>query len=261
MNPTEVPGVTIVSLLLRACIKLAVFALLLPALSWAETPTGASLAGLGISAELGVAMAEWTEALAAQTIALSDDSRQNGTAGGGMIRPEEGFRSGSWHLGLMSGYSISHGSKLFSGEDPDLNFVPLLPQIGYTITDVHGSFPIRGSLELILEPVFMFTTSPGITVGGGASLLARYNFVTGTRWVPFLDFGLGILYWDLRLPQFLGSQFDFTIQGGPGLHYFTTDHLAVTGQVRLHHISNGGIDSPNRAVNSSVFLLGVSYFF
>ncbi len=183
------------------------------------------------------------------------------SAGGSAIRPEEGFRAGTWHVGLLSGYSISHGQHVFSGSDPDVNFVPVLPQIGYTVTDVHGPFPVRGSLEVILEPILMVITSPETTVGGGGSVLARYNFVTGTRLVPFLDLGLGILYWNLRLPQFLGGQFNFTVQAGAGLHYFTTDRLAVTGEVRLHHISNSGMDSPNRAVNSSVYLLGLSYFF
>jgi opacity protein-like surface antigen len=150
---------------------------------------------------------------------------------------------------------------VFSGRDPDVNFVPVLPQIGYTVTDVHGPFPVRGSLEVILEPILMVITSPESRIGGGGSVLARYNFVTGTRLVPFFDFGLGILYWDLRLPEFLGSRFNFTIQAGAGLHYFATDRLAVTGEVRLHHISNAGTDTPNRAVNSSVYLLGISYFF
>lgn len=45
------------------------------------------------------------------------------------------------------------------------------------------------------------------------------------------------------------------------LHYFVTTHLAVTGQIRFHHISNAGIDRPNASVNLSVYLLGASYFF
>jgi hypothetical protein len=126
---------------------------------------------------------------------------------------------------------------------------------------VRGPFPVRGSLEVIFEPTFMITTTPSTTFGEGASLLLRYNFVTGTRWVPFLDLGMGILHWNLNLPTILETRFNFTLQTGPGLHYFATDHLAITGQVRLHHISNAGIESPNIGVNSSVYLLGVSYFF
>lgn len=244
---------------LQGCIRLAMLAVLLPGLAWGELPTWPSLAGLGDGVELRVALAAGTEALAARTLARADESRAGGTARGVPVRPEEGFRAGTWHLGLMGGYSIFH--TIFQGRAANVHFAPLLPQIGYTVTDVHGPFPVRGSLELILEPTFLITTSPSTTFGEGASLLVRYNFVTGTRWVPFFDVGAGILHWNLRLPRILATQFNFTLQGGPGLHYFATDHLAITGQVRLHHISNGDIERPNIGVNSSVYLLGVSYFF
>lgn len=243
----------------QGCIRLAMLAVLLPGLAWAEPLAGPSLTGLGDAAELRVALAAWTEAIAARTMARADESRAGGTAGGGVLRPEEGFRAGTWHLGLMGGYSIFH--KIFQGRAANVHFAPLLPQLGYTVTDVHGPFPVRGSLEVLLEPTFLITTSPSTTFGEGASLLFRYNFVTGTRWVPFFDFGAGILHWNLRLPRILATQFNFTLQGGPGVHYFATNHLAITGQVRLHHISNSDIDSPNIGVNSTVYLLGVSYFF
>lgn len=44
------------------------------------------------------------------------------------------------------------------------------------------------------------------------------------------------------------------------LHYVVTDHLAVAGQIRLYHISHVGLDRPNASVNSSVYLLDISYF-
>ncbi len=259
MNLTEEPGVTIVSLLLRACIGLAVLSVWLPALSWAEPLMDSSSSGVGNRTDLRVTVAEETEAIAARTIALADNSPGGGPTGEVAIQPEEGFRAGTWHLGLMGGYSVIH--RVFQNRAANVHFAPLLPQIGYTITDVHGPVPIRGSVELILEPTFLITTSPSTTFGEGASLLLRYNFVTGTRWVPFFDLGMGILHWNLRLPHILATQFNFTLQLGPGVHYFATDHLAITGQARFHHISNGGIDSPNVGVNSSVYLLGISYFF
>jgi len=251
--------VTIGILLLKGWIGWVVLAVLLPALSWAEPSTGPSLAGPGASSDVRVGLAEDTEVIAARTMARAGDPHSPGPAGMAPLRPEEGFQSGTWRLGLMGGYSILH--KVFQDRIANVHFAPLLFQIGYTVTDVHGPFPVRGSLELLLEPTFMITTSPSTTFGEGASVLLRYNFVTGTRWVPFFDLGMGILHWNLRLPGNLETQFNFTLQTGPGLHYFATDHLAITGQVRLHHISNAGIESPNNGVNSTVYLLGVSYFF
>lgn len=255
----EETRVTIGILLLKGWIRWVVLAVLLPALSWAEPSTSPSLAGAGASSDVRVGLAKDTEVIAARTLARADDPGQGGGEGRSSLRPEEGFQSGTWHLGLMGGYSIPH--KVFQGRAANVHFAPLLLQIGYTVTDVHGPFPVRGSLELLFEPTFMITTSPSTTFGQGASLLLRYNFVTGTRWVPFFDLGMGILHWNLRLPDIQATQFNFTLQTGPGLHYFVTDHLAITGQVRLHHISNADTEKPNIGVNSSVYLLGVSYFF
>jgi len=255
----EETRVTIGILLLKGWIGWVVLAVLLPALSWAEPSTGPSLAGAGASSDVRVGLAKDTEVIAARALARADGPGQGGGEGGSSLRPEEGFQSGTWHLGLMGGYSISH--KIFAPRSANVHYAPLLLQIGYTLTDVRGPFPVRGSLEVIFEPTFMITTSPSTTFGEGASFLLRYNFVTGTRWVPFLDLGVGILHWNLRLPTILETRFNFTLQTGPGLHYFATDHLAITGQVRLHHISNAGIESPNIGVNSTVYLLGVSYFF
>jgi len=255
----EETRVTIGILLLNGRIRWIVLAVLLPALSWAEPSTGPSLVGAGASSDVRVGVTKDTEVIAARALALAEDPRPGRTGGGSSLRPEEGFQSGTWHLGLMGGYSIPH--KIFQGRAANVHFAPLLFQIGYTVTDVRGPFPVRGSLEVIFEPTFMVTTSPSTTFGEGASLLLRYNFVTGTRWVPFFDFGMGILHWNLRLPTILETQLNFMLQTGPGLHYFATDHLAITGQVRLHHISNGGLESPNVGVNSTVYLLGVSYFF
>src|ERR1700675_2670849 len=68
MNLTEEPGVTIVSLLLRACIGLAVLSVVLPALSWAEPLMDSSSSGVGNRTDLRVTVAEETEAIAARTM-------------------------------------------------------------------------------------------------------------------------------------------------------------------------------------------------
>ncbi|HWQ68700.1 MAG TPA: acyloxyacyl hydrolase [Patescibacteria group bacterium] len=231
-------------------IWLAMLAILSPTISWAET------------SQQAVELGRETELIAVRTLAFagstegppSVESEQKPT-----FHPEEGFQSGTWHLGFKTGAADT--VKIFANRAPDVQFVPLFFQIGYTVTDVHGPFPVRGSLEVIFEPTFLVTTNPETEVGGGASLLFRYNFVTGTRWVPFFEVGIGILDADLNVPRDLATQFNFTILGGPGLNYFLTDHLAIVAQAGLHHISNGGRKSPNVGVNSVMGLLGVSYYF
>lgn len=245
--------------ILQACLGLAVLAILLPTSAWAETSMPQLPTKSGGANQVMVTVGRETEALAARTLTHAEEAQDDGAENRRVIRPEEGFQSGTWHLGVKTGYTKSH--KIFAGRAPDVQFAPLFFQIGYTLTDVHGPFPVRGSLEVIFEPTFLITAEPKKTFGEGASLLFRYNFVTGTRWVPFFEAGVGILHWNLRLPRDLNSQFNFTILGGPGVHYFVTDKLAITGQVGLHHISNAGRKSPNVGINSSMYLLGVSYYF
>lgn len=229
---------------------LAVLSIVSPAFASAETT------------QQTVAMGRETELIAIRTLAFagpdgppsSGEEKSKST-----IRPEEGFQSGTWHLGVKTGGADT--VKVFANRHPDVQFVPVFFQIGYTVTDVHGPFPVRGSLEVIFEPTLLFVTHPETEVGGGANLLFRYNFVTGTRWVPFFELGVGIIDVDLHVPRDLNSEFNFTILGGPGINYFLTDHLAIVGQAGLHHISNAGRRSPNVGVNSVMGLLGVSYYF
>lgn len=246
---------------LPPCLGLAALAILLPAMSWAETVTPSWPADPGPASQPAVTLSRATELIAARTPALAgpEDPPTDDSATQPTLRPEEGFPSGTWHLGVKTGYTKSH--KIFAGRAPNVQFAPLFFQIGYTLTDVHGPFPVRGSLEMIFEPTFLITARPKKTFGEGASILFRYNFVTGTRWVPFFEAGVGILHWNLRITRDLNSQFNFTILGGPGVNYFLTDKLAITGQIGLHHISNAHRRSPNVGVNSSVYLLGVSYYF
>lgn len=233
------------------CAWLAVFAILSPAVSWAET------------SQRAVTLGRETELIAARTLAEAEAPQDDPAQQKGVFNPQEGFQAGTWHLGAVAGYSTPLNLPPRERGAPNVHFAPLFLQAGYTVTDVHGPTPIRGSAEVILEPTFLITSTPKKTFGEGASLLARYNFVTGTRLVPFFDLGVGILHWNLELrnPRILGTRFNFTLQAGTGLHYFVTDHLAVTGEVRLHHISNAGRQSPNIGVNSMVYVLGASYFF
>ena len=233
------------------CVWLAGFAILSPAISWAET------------SQQAVVLGRETELIAARTLAFAstEDPPADEKGAKPTLRPEEGFQSGTWHLGAMTGYSTPHNLPSRDAGAPNVHFAPVLFQAGYTVTDVHGPTPIRGSLEVIFEPTFLIIATPKKTFGEGASLLARYNFVTGTRWVPFFDLGIGFLHWNLEIPKTLQTHFNFTLQASTGLHYFVADHLAITGQVRLFHISNSHRASPNIGINSTVYLLGVSYFF
>src|SRR5574337_2143099 len=156
-------------------IGLAVFVILSPALSWAET------------SQQAVALGRETELIAIRTMAFAGPDGPPAAAeqrSKSTIHPEEGFQSGTWHLGVKTGGADT--VKVFANRHPDVQFVPVFFQIGYTITDVHGPTPVRGSLEVIFEPTLLFVAHPEQEVGGGArSEERRVGKECRSRWSPY----------------------------------------------------------------------------
>lgn len=87
----------------------------------------------------------------------------------------------------------------------------------------------------------------------------RYNFATGTRWIPFLDIGAGVTATGIGPPDLSGT-FQFNSQLTAGARWFLRDDFAMTGEVRLMHLSNAGIQQPNDGANNVLFMIGVTRF-
>jgi len=88
----------------------------------------------------------------------------------------------------------------------------------------------------------------------------RYNFATGTRWIPFFDAGAGVTATGIGPPDLSGT-FEFNLQAATGVHWFVRDNLALTSEVRYMHMSCGGINSPNLGINNVAFLVGLTWVF
>src|SRR2546428_522248 len=63
-----------------------------------------------------------------------------------------------------------------------------------------------------------------------------------------------------RIPE-QSTPFNFVMESGPGVQYFTTERVALTLGVRFHHISNAGLGDRNKGLNSTLGYLGLSVFF
>ena len=94
----------------------------------------------------------------------------------------------------------------------------------------------------------------------GIAPLLRYNFATGSPFVPFVDGGAGVTLTDIRKPD-LSTDFEFNVQAGIGVQWFFKPNMAASLQGRWLHLSNAGIDNPNRGVNTTMILLGLNWFF
>ena len=93
----------------------------------------------------------------------------------------------------------------------------------------------------------------------GGYLLGSWKFTSLEDIYPYVFAGGGILYVDLGLPT-MGTKLDFSYQGGTGVQYFVRRNTALMAEYRYHHISNAGTASPNEPLNSSKFLLGVTFY-
>jgi lipid A 3-O-deacylase len=118
----------------------------------------------------------------------------------------------------------------------------------------------RGNFEFRLELFTGAQFSPSTEWFVGLTPHIRYNFATGTRWIPFMDAGAGVTATGIGPPDLSGT-FEFNLQGGPGVHWFLEDDLALTLEVRYVHWSCAGIHHPNLGLNGITGMLGVTFFF
>lgn len=117
-----------------------------------------------------------------------------------------------------------------------------------------------GNFELMQEVFGAWQYYRGSRYLTGTTTILRYNFATGTRWVPWLDAGAGVSLTNIGHPD-LGSPGEFNLQIGTGVSYFWRDNVALTLQYRYMHISDAGIRTPNQGVNENICYAGISWFF
>jgi len=170
----------------------------------------------------------------------------------------EGFRSDAQDIGISLGAGIE--TRDIGGK---VAHHVLLSRIeyGHMLGNEFGAGQWYGGNFEFVEEVFggwqYYRTSRYLT---GATTMLRYNFATGTHWMPFFDAGVGGTLTNIGHPD-LGSLGEFNGQIGPGLSYFWRDNAVLTLQYRYLHMSSGGLSSPNQGVNENIAYVGVSWYF
>ncbi|HEV2394594.1 MAG TPA: acyloxyacyl hydrolase [Verrucomicrobiae bacterium] len=146
-----------------------------------------------------------------------------------------------------------------SAQAHDLAFLSL--SYGHMIGRIMGKGAwYRGNWELRLEAFGGAQFSPDSNWLFGLTPHLRYNFATGTRFVPFLDGGAGLTATGIGPPD-LSNTFEFNLQGGVGVHWFVGDEMALTLEGRYLHLSCAGLSQPNQGLNTVLGLVGVTFFF
>lgn len=180
-------------------------------------------------------------------------------------------RSSIWKSGIGEGFlpsaqdfSVEAGFAsgiAILGSRQSHDFALLSLAYGHMLGGVKGEGHwYRGNFEGRLELFGGGQYSPDADWVIGLTPHLRYNFATGTRWIPFLDGGAGVTATGIGRPDLSGT-FEFNLQAAVGVRWFLREDLALTGEARFIHMSCGGIHSPNLGANDVGLMLGVTWFF
>ena len=184
-------------------------------------------------------------------------------AGGGAprVRPPEGAGASGRGRGLRE---LTVRTGFGDADRADVEIVPLLVSAGWLLPDVVDAPLARWGLDLeyVLEGWVAGARIEGRTdaIEVGINPLAfRLAYDVGQHAVPYVSGGLGVLYTGLQGIG-IGGPFEFDETAGVGLALFFDRRLAIDLGYRFRHISNAGISSDNRGLNTHFGLVGVSFF-
>ncbi|MFA6413212.1 MAG: acyloxyacyl hydrolase [Syntrophales bacterium] len=170
----------------------------------------------------------------------------------------EGFRSGTQVLGFSAG--SAYGMLMFGSKERH-HLALTSVSYGLMVGGLKGAdWWYRGNWELRGE-LFggaQFNSETRWLTGVAPHL--RYNFATGTCFIPYADIGAGVTLTEIRAPD-LGGSFQFNLQANVGVNYFVQDDMAISIEGRYLHLSSSAISMPNNGVNTLGIFLGVNAFF
>jgi hypothetical protein len=170
----------------------------------------------------------------------------------------DGFRKHATEAGLNAGGGV--GMRAFGGEKHHALVLGDL-HVGTMLSGLFGKDHCwSGNFELLGQLFGGKQIKPNNAYVVGLAPLLRYNFATGTRFVPFVGGGAGVSLTDIRKPD-LSTDFEFNLQVGGGVRCFFKPNFSATLEARLLHLSNAGIDSPNDGVNTMMLFLGADWYF
>jgi lipid A 3-O-deacylase len=173
--------------------------------------------------------------------------------------PDETFKQGSLVISPEAGYGWQTDLEHLSGFT-GLEFANIGVRVGWLPFRPAGPGPLRGSLEVGLEPFYQRYVDPVDAFFAGLGAVLRYHVLSLHRFVPYLEVGALAGGTDLRVAE-IRSDFSFLLFAGAGAAVFIADRTAVYGGYRFQHVSNGNLDDPNRGFESHTGVLGVSFFF
>ncbi|SKA06179.1 Lipid A 3-O-deacylase (PagL) [Trichlorobacter thiogenes] len=165
----------------------------------------------------------------------------------------------SYELTLLTGYGITHRG--FGETRTQVQTWDAIARLGWYLSDDIGKGSwYQGRHQLLVElPYHLAVDHGGRSIVGGY-LLGSWKFTSLSHVKPYIFAGGGPVYVGLGLPT-MGAKLNFSYQGGTGVQIPIAQATMLNLEYRYHHISNAGTASPNEPLNSSKFLLGMSWLY
>jgi len=162
-----------------------------------------------------------------------------------------------WAFVTGFGYGFQMRQRTENSDVTDVRMLLFMPQVSWEIFDrSRRGHWYSGAFDLVIEPQLAVNFEPtGPGVGGGITGGFRYALRPERAWSPYIlgVAGFGGIDYDL-VDQDDG--FAFWLQLGLGLKR-RLGPVALTGDVRLYHISNAGTHAPNAGIDMIAFTLGI----
>lgn len=118
-----------------------------------------------------------------------------------------------------------------------------------------------GIFQFVLEPFVSYVLEPDPNMEVGTNFLFKVNILPkNEKFQPYAKAGTGIIYISQRTRE-QATQYNFNEIAGFGMSYFFNKDRAFTLEYRYRHISNAGLKDPNRGIDSTFVLCGISYKF
>ena len=171
--------------------------------------------------------------------------------------PSDLLEKGTWELGIWTagGHSVSGGTA-------DTGVWNAGVRVGKILTNEHGSGFVRGNLEYAVDfiPAYLLVFPSRTSYSGGFDpFVLKWNFTSGRKIAPYLEFGGGVLLSLDDVPPGT-SNVNFMPQASFGVQIFTREKRAVSLAAKYVHISTAGLATPNPGINTIQFSVGYHWF-
>lgn len=176
---------------------------------------------------------------------------------------DEGQPKGLEAVEFLSGFGRGRVHIHDPGEREHLDQIPFLVAFDYNLKSLAQkiNFNPGSLLQFQVEPFFSVVTQPEQNIETGVSFLLKAGLLPQSwSFQPYVKIGAGLDYMTLHARE-QGGQFNFIDTAGAGFHYFFRKNTALTFDYRFRHLSNAGLESPNRGMESHFILSGVTFSF